>query len=416
MIREVDGDGHFNVGVFIDLILEMERCQSVLFTQCKMNKQARRKAAIINVAPSEISPAAESIANNVDLLTEILLWLPAKSTIRFKIVSKHWLALLSDSQFARDHCSRNSRPSISGLYFYLENTLSSVSLQGGHRNLPPVSLPKSKIMVRHSCNGLLLCFIGSTHDYSPQYIVCNPTTNKYTLLPKPVGLVRHLGGYLAFDPSKSPHHYKVILLGYNPCEIGIYSSRSLCWKRVSLGIDQVYFYGHGTFWNGAIHWLTDDNVLKRFDVDAEEILVMPNPQRPKILPRHKIMYFGECGGDLILIQSRSRCPGGFRILELERDYTGWVVKCRVNLRPLISEFPEMEWKTYDIFDGYDVLGAVKGDNEKGFALLLATHRRIISYNPKDKTWNVLRDLMPGESKKNCLASYAFPFMETLFPA
>ncbi|KAF7153141.1 hypothetical protein RHSIM_Rhsim01G0013600 [Rhododendron simsii] len=622
--------------------------QSVLFAQCKMNKQARRKAAIINVAPSEISPAVESIANDVDLLTEILLWLPAKSTIRFKIVSKHWLALLSDSQFARDHCSRNPRPSISGLYFYFENTLSSVSLQGGHRNLPSVSLPKSKIRVTHSCNGLLLCYISSTHHYSPQYIVCNPTTSKYTLPPKPVGLVRHLGAYLAFDPSKSPHHYKVILFGYDPCQIDIYSpmtlppdfyftyvyvqlslnpffpslypvlgkmtrkasnkrrkavltltpseispaaeliannvdllteillqlpakstirlkrvskhwlsllsdsqfatnhstrnprpssisglyfniqetltfvslhgprhnlpslsfldglrerstievahscnglllcyingihdifpqyivcnpttkkytllpkpdghrlvygwsgclvfdpsksphhykvvivdfspgpygpyqidvysSESLCWEK-KFSIRQ-NFFGHGVFWNGAIHWLTRDNFLVTFDVDGEEIIAMPNPQSPKSLFRHQMMYFGECGGGLILIQYRSYCPGGLRILELERDYSSWVVQCRVNLRPLIAAFPEMESSRKYFYHGFKVLCAVKGENERGFALLLAIPGRIVSYNPKKKTWDVLRDLVPRESNAFCLNSYAVPFSETFFP-
>ncbi|XP_058203641.1 auxin response factor 18-like isoform X2 [Rhododendron vialii] len=47
------------------------------------------------LAPSEIPPVEEFIANNVDLLTEILARLPAKSMARFKCVSKDWLSLLS---------------------------------------------------------------------------------------------------------------------------------------------------------------------------------------------------------------------------------------------------------------------------------------------------------------------------------
>ncbi|KAF7149775.1 hypothetical protein RHSIM_Rhsim02G0248300 [Rhododendron simsii] len=47
------------------------------------------------LAPSEIPPAEEFIANNVDLLTEILARLPAKSMARFKCVSKDWLSLLT---------------------------------------------------------------------------------------------------------------------------------------------------------------------------------------------------------------------------------------------------------------------------------------------------------------------------------
>ncbi|XP_058223802.1 F-box protein At5g07610-like [Rhododendron vialii] len=378
------------------------------------NKQARRKEAImINVAPSEILPAAELIANNVDLLMEILLRLPAESTIRFKIVSKHWLSLLSDSGFVPNHCSQNPRPSISGLYFYFDGTLSSVSLQGGRHDLPSLSFLKSKIGATHSCNGLLLCYVTTINGDFRGYIVCNPTTKKHTLLPKPVGLVGGWDGYLAFDPTKSPHQYKVVSLRYGTQEIDVYSSQSLRWKKI---IPDQKYDGVCAFWNGAIHWLTDDHFLKRFDVDGEEMIAMPNPPSPKIFSPDEILYFGECGDDLILIQSRSWCPSGFRILELERDYSGWVVKCRVNLRPLISVFPEMEWKSYnDDFDGYAVLGAVKGDNERGFALLLATPRRIISYNPMYKTWNVLRNLVPRESYEFGMNIYAFPFMATLFP-
>ncbi|XP_058225733.1 F-box protein At5g07610-like [Rhododendron vialii] len=284
--------------------------------------------------------------------------------------------------------------------------------------------PSSKILKRNpqfwlKTNGLLLCYYygrARGSDFKLQFIVCNPTTKNYAVLPKLDGLATACHGYLAFDPSKSPYHYKVALFDYRPdhYQIHVYSSQSLCWRKVFP--DQNCFgFGRGVFWNGAIHWPTDDHFLKRFDVDVEEIIAMPNPQSPKILSRYRTMYFGGCGGGLILIQSPSYCPSEFSILELEKDYSGWVVKCRVNLRPLISEFPEMESRSHKNSNSYSVLHAVEGENGSDFALLLATPRRIISYNLKYKTWNVLRDLMLRESKKICLKSYAFPFMETLFP-
>ncbi|KAF7154298.1 hypothetical protein RHSIM_Rhsim01G0013300 [Rhododendron simsii] len=366
---------------------------------------------------------AELIAANVDLLTEILLQLPAKSTIRFKCVSKHWLSLLSDSQFATNHSTQNSKPSsISGLYFYIEQKLRSVSLHRCGHNLPPLPIflkhprVKSTVSVEDSCNGLLLCFFYSRprgNDDEPQCIVCNPTTKKYTLLPKHDVPVDGGNGYLAFDPSKSPHHYKVVLVDFrpDPYQINVYSSQSLCWRKVFP--DQKCF-GRGVFWNGAIHWLTDDHFLKRFDVDVEEIIAMPNPESPKILSRNKTMYFGECGGGLILIQSHSHRPIEFRILELEKDYSGWVVKCWVNLRPLISKFPEMDRRCCNNSNSYNVLYVVKGENGRGFALLLAIPGRIISYNPKYKTWDMVRDVAPCESNTLGLHSYALPFVETLF--
>lgn len=189
----------------------------------RMGKQEeeRRFSA---VTPSEISPAAESIANNVDLLTEILLRLPATHTIRFKIVSKHWLSLLSDSHFAADHSIRNPIPSISAFYFNSEGTPVPVSLHGGRLSIPSLSSflygigEPSRTTVVHSFNGLLLCcdshFPVSCYGKGRQYIICNPTTKQYTILPishpfesykRRLYTAAYWHAYLALDPSRSPH-------------------------------------------------------------------------------------------------------------------------------------------------------------------------------------------------------------------
>ncbi|KAF7153265.1 hypothetical protein RHSIM_Rhsim01G0014200 [Rhododendron simsii] len=345
----------------------------------------KRTKAVLNVTPSDISPAAELIAANIDLLTEILL---------------------------------------------RQETLNFVSLHGRRHNLPSLSFLTGlgerfrTIEVAHSCNGLLLCYTNRMMSIDRHfahnnivYIVCNPTTKKYTLLPKRDGVVCDWSAYLVFDPSQSPRHYKVVLVGYSPgpYQIDVYSSQSSCWRKI---ISYQEIFGRGIFWNGAIHWLTCDDFLKRFDIDVEEIITMPNPLSPKILPQNKIMYFGECGGGLILIQSHSYCycSGGLRILELKRDCSSWVVKCQVNLRALISAFPEMESRRNDYrLLGFEVLCAVEGESERGLVLLLAIPGRIVSYNPKKKTWDVLRDLVPRESEAlDFNINYAVPLLKPFF--
>ncbi|CAL5328399.1 unnamed protein product [Camellia sinensis] len=140
---------------------------------------------VIGYNSSERTPATELIGSNVDILTEILTRVPAKFVIRFKIDD--------------------------------------------------------------SCKGLLLCLNGPTC-----FIVCNLTTQKYTVLPYHSGtkasslpfhnkfgvfLSSMFGGYLAFDPSKSPH-YKVVLLSYirnsDGCFdlIDIYSLESTSWTHM----------------------------------------------------------------------------------------------------------------------------------------------------------------------------------------
>ncbi|THG19130.1 hypothetical protein TEA_028842 [Camellia sinensis var. sinensis] len=354
----------------------------------------KRRKAITTSTSSETSvPAsAKVIASNVDLLSEILLRLPPKSLIRFKSVSRNWLHLISDSHFASNHSRRNRNLSISGLFYHhswpTNEQPNSVSLVG-QSSLPTLAFIESPatIRIKSSCNGLLLCEI--YRDVSQRkrvcYIVCNPTTQKFT------PLLDHGGNpspaCLAFDPSQSPH-YKVVLLHYIPSpQFAIYSSESKSWKRITVDALPVT-YLNGVFWNGAIHWLTD-NYLVRFDVGSDEQIQIPNPIAPKILSLAKTRYFGECDGHLLLIQMRLRSAMGFRILQMESDSFCWIVKCRVNLRPLISVFPDIDDTSKDY--KFHVLCVVKEVNENEFGLVLATAGKIICYNLNCKALKVLRD-------------------------
>ncbi|KAF7153198.1 hypothetical protein RHSIM_Rhsim01G0016900 [Rhododendron simsii] len=387
----------------------------------RKSTSSKRTKPIPGATSSEISPAAESIANNVDLLTEILLRLPAKSLVRFESVSKHWLSVISCPQFSTAHSSRNPSPSVSGLYSYeisssdYSRRLITVSLHGPG-NLPSLRFvdgpggTRSKPRIEHSLNGLLLFSHYDDESETISYIVCNPTTQKRTVLSRGwISKAPH-DGFLAFDPSKSPH-YKVVLISMStsrPYCVDVYSSHDASWDYVF--VEDKCCYSDGVFWNGAIHWLSDESGLLRFDVDAGEMIALPNPRNPKILAYDKILYFGECGGRLVLLQSPSCFPMGFGILELEKDYSGWSVKCRVNLRRLRNEFPETDKVSY-MFPGFRVLYVSKGEKEKDFVVVLAIPGRIISYKLKSRTWDVLPGLFPSESYDGG----AYPFVESLFP-
>ncbi|KAL7193660.1 hypothetical protein ACSBR2_025299 [Camellia fascicularis] len=194
----------------------------------------------------------------------LLLSLPPKSLIRFKSISKIWLNLNSDSQFASKHARRNRNRSISGLFFYLRCWLRNeqanfVSLVG-QSSLPTLAFIESPatIRIKRSCNGLLLCEIHRVVYNCKRvgYIVCNLTTQKFTLLPEHGG--NPSIAYLAFDPSQSTH-YKIVLSNCsNPSyQFNIYSSESKSWKHI---VDVLPFNSlEGVFWNGAIHWLNNDH-------------------------------------------------------------------------------------------------------------------------------------------------------------
>ncbi|CAL5376494.1 unnamed protein product [Camellia sinensis] len=361
---------------------------------------------ITDSASSETSPASsEVIASNVDLLSEILLRLPPKSLLRFMSVSKNWLDLISDSQFGSKHARRNRNRTVSGLFFYhhywsRNEQVKSVSLLGQSSLPTPYFIECRRVRIVSSCNGLILCDIDCfIHNRKTTcYVVCNLTTQEFTRLPEHGDT--QPPAYLAFDPSQSPH-YKVVLYNYTPpsYQLDIYSSESKYWRHITVDALPVKRL-EGVFWNGAIHWLSNDHHI-RFNVGSEELIRIPNPIAPKILPVDKARYFGECDGHLILIQMRLRSAMGFRILQMERDSFCWIVKCRVNLRPLISVFPEINNTSKDY--KFHVLCAAKGVNKNELGLVLATAGKVIYYNLKCKTLKVLRDDFPKGVKVGVFA-------------
>ncbi|KAF7128197.1 hypothetical protein RHSIM_Rhsim11G0069100 [Rhododendron simsii] len=390
----------------------------------------KKTKPIADGTPPETSPAAELIANNVDLLTQILLHIPAKSIIRFKSVSKHWLSLVSDSRFASTHSRLNPRPLISSLYFYYnEKKLESVSLNGSS-TAPSLSFLRPLLhrltgdfTILQSCNGLLLIRDKQIVDrlVKSRYTVCNPTTQRFHVL------ARHGGRFyepcfLAFDPSKSPH-YKIALL-INRFYMDIYSSETACWKKIVLPNGQMdRCYGNGVFWNGALYWLCDQCNVLRFDVETEKIVGIPYAQHSssssRILSPDRTRYFGECGrgGRLLLIQSHSHSTVRFNIWEMDEDCCRWNVKLLVDLKTLISEFLEIETLKWYKFT---LMCAVEGEKEDDdIALILAIPGKIISCNPQKSSWKVLRDLAPGEYsgfiKDGYTYASVFPFAESLSP-
>ncbi|XP_028077145.1 putative F-box/kelch-repeat protein At1g12870 isoform X2 [Camellia sinensis] len=71
---------------------------------------------------TEQRSAGNAIAENSDLITQILVRLPVKPLTQFKSVSKQWLSLISDSQFSLHHSRRNRKP-ISALFLLSLNKI-----------------------------------------------------------------------------------------------------------------------------------------------------------------------------------------------------------------------------------------------------------------------------------------------------
>ncbi|XP_059670932.1 F-box protein At5g07610-like [Cornus florida] len=374
--------------------------------------------------------AAEIIGGNKDLAVEILRHLPAKSLIRFKLVSKAWLSLISTPRFSLLLWQSHRHPKVSGLFFntrprtetikYIPLTPSGLRNQcdittvvnGGEENNSPPLFPDMSTTIIDSCNGFLLYFtkqqhFGSWMTYS--YHVYNPSTKQLATLPWPFTRTFPFLGdflYLVFDPLKSLH-YKVVLVQASEhgndylYQIHIYSSETNDWRRSPLDDIGSGFHpfleslnsvdlNKGVYCNGSIHWISyrAEETSLYFDVDQEIFCPMPSP--PYNAVGFKFWHFGESRGHLHFITDM-----GFNVnvSEMESDYSKWTMKFRVCLNAVMVDLALEEEM---VVRSDTALSLIHGEDEGDVFLVLYVRTEmnymIISYNIKENTFKKLGDV------------------------
>jgi hypothetical protein len=231
-----------------------KRKRPILFRACKkqMNKLPSSVQEVMNKLPSSV----QDVMSNDDILIEILLRLPVTSLFVTKLVSKHWLSLITDTDFTQRRSQIKIDPP-SGLFLEQNNRYDLVSLDSGVKysnNFMPGSI------IEQSCNGLLLCCILPNKLY-----VYNPTTNMFKMLPEH-NSVKHYpsntgGTRLAFDPTMSPHYKVVHADGLEAIQILIYSSETCNWSDHGdrFPYRSFDYFKDGIYWNGSINWLNKLN-------------------------------------------------------------------------------------------------------------------------------------------------------------
>lgn len=87
----------------------------------------------------------------------------------------------------------------------------------------------------------------------------------------------------------------------------IYSSETGNWRVTDICFVRFGRFcrlDNGVYWNGAIHWITNDDYRFQcydFDVEAEKISVIDMPPKGPDCGLECIRYFGECNGHLHLV-------------------------------------------------------------------------------------------------------------------
>ncbi|KAL6658641.1 hypothetical protein ACP70R_004227 [Stipagrostis hirtigluma subsp. patula] len=178
-----------------------------------------------------------------DVLFDIFSRIPYRSLCRFKCVSRPWRALCSDPELRR-----KAAQTLSGFFFYTRGydgksdyiRLLNLSGRGQPMLDPPLPFLSHyghRIILHSSCNGLLLCQCRewSRSPYEFDYVVCNPATKKWIVLPPNAQASRGCmqAIRLGFDPAVSSH-FKVFMFllssGIRPITaVLIFSSESGDW-------------------------------------------------------------------------------------------------------------------------------------------------------------------------------------------
>ncbi|XP_076952945.1 F-box protein At5g07610-like [Bidens hawaiensis] len=159
----------------------------------------------------QLTPSAERIGSNDDILTEILLRLPVIFILQCKSVSKYWEWLLSQRHFTLSHDKLQISPGL-----FVRNIYIPFDVED--RSPPPFRRldfcpDLNGIKIVQSCNGLLLCCSNRGRICDRKYYVFNPTTKQFAIVPPvPVGddarkYICFFG--LAFHQTTCPH-YKVV--------------------------------------------------------------------------------------------------------------------------------------------------------------------------------------------------------------
>ncbi|XP_027069674.1 F-box protein At5g07610-like [Coffea arabica] len=420
------------------------------------------------------SPSAATIlAGTEDVLIEILLYLPIKTLIRFKTVSKSWFSLISSSHFSHLHALRH-RPTtaVSGLclrkspsqLYLLPLFTRRPKIQTFKFNLTPpdaynrtptapaagaatATATTYRTRILQSCNGLLLLQVSYNARNAPKdYHIYNPTTRRSRILQLTYifhsnivsqSQSQQLGLYLAYDPSKSVD-YKVICVSFTAYsvytyQVFVYDSKFQSWKVANGGKEFVVPYDvkfcDGVYWNGKIHWIRPKGESYYFDIDKDcvvQSIQIPLVERWRGDRVSDTYYFGNSNGHLhfVTMYLRQASESELRVFEMQDDCSNWLLRYRMDFVDILCYFPEVRRREIDFRDGdtvdyaFCVLGMVREENGEGF-LVFHVPGKVVAYKFKDKSFVELADLRALHFSRKGLLKFgchdAYEFIESLAP-
>ncbi|EAY96729.1 hypothetical protein OsI_18645 [Oryza sativa Indica Group] len=240
-----------------------------------------------------IPPAAEKLTD--DLLVEVLSRVPYKSLCRSKRVCRQWRRVISDPDHRRLLPRYHLHDAVVGFFDHR----SFISFLGRGRFVGP-SLPFlpdcGDLRLLDICNGLLLCRRRRLSDPRRfDYLVANPATEQWIVLPESGWTHKEQIARLGFDPAVSSSHFHVFefelvehsAMGMsgdhdgNVVAVEIYSSETGVWIHRNNGwgcIIRTLDIWRSVFFKGMLHLITMDDVVAVVDVEGNSWRTIPMPE------------------------------------------------------------------------------------------------------------------------------------------
>ncbi|PHT73365.1 hypothetical protein T459_24150 [Capsicum annuum] len=242
---------------------------------------------------------------SAELTTEILSRLPVKSLLKFRSVSKSWLATIANREFIKMHLSLSANNNnkykeehdthhmlILGInedkWNFKECTLSSLffdSVTEAFDLDSPIKDATESTYIVCSCNGLIFLVRSSKSS-----ILWNPTIRKYSYFP---GFRRRWEKTYArygFGYDEIHNDYKVVGIFHagsdsggdsDDVEIQIYSLKSDVWTNVDGSYRKKRLNGSCLFTTWKLHWntntTTNDRIIVSFDLGNEKWETIEKP-------------------------------------------------------------------------------------------------------------------------------------------
>ncbi|XP_009768453.1 putative F-box protein At1g60370 [Nicotiana sylvestris] len=243
-----------------------------------------------------------------DIVFEILTWLPAKSLIRFKCISKTWNTLIGHPNLAKLHNTRSQvRPSATHLLFELGIGRDYINVYPVPKNRRVILGPKftsylpmprfslELAMPRHysylricsnHCNGVVCLY----NFRDTQVYLFNVTTREIKALPFSLNQASDPELFLGFD---------IVLGNYKLLHVFEESNNQLLKSRIlTLGTDswrKIYMPSNFNkprrciFLNGMLYSTVSPLIYFYFNFIKEKFEKLPGPQRSTCLTRLNIM-------------------------------------------------------------------------------------------------------------------------------